>query len=131
MSYSNKSLLYVFVGECDVTKCSAIIYRDCPDAASCGSRNGYDCKYIAGGIQNSGCGWNPCSSIVGNGNWQNVCGGADAIDIIGPCSAKLAQGSNGHSRYKKVLRPGFHGIWMVYEDGRHFGDAINSINLTC
>lgn len=109
-----------------------VIYKDCQAATACGtSSTGISCKYIANGISGTNCGWNPCPAVVGNGAWQGVCGGIDAIDIIGPCKAQLAQQSNGGSPYSKSYAPGFHGVWATYENGIHLGDNVNSVKMSC
>ena len=117
---------------CDVSQCSVIIYRDCPAADSCGSANGKSCAYLPGGrSEATGCGSNPCSPVVGNGNWQSICGGIDAIEVSGPCTAQLARQSGGTSPYSKIYQSGFHGIWRTYENGVHLGDNAASVRMQC
>ena len=109
-----------------------VIYRDCAAAPGCGSKNGISCSYLSGGISaNPTCASNACPAVIGNGNWQSVCGGIDAIDIIGPCKAQLAQQSNGGLPFSKIFQPGFHGVWATYENGVHFGDRVLSVKLSC
>lgn len=93
--------------------------------------NGVNCAYIPTGISGSGCGWSVCSPVTGNGAWQTVCSGIDAIDVIGPCNAQLAIDSNGGRPYSKIFQPGFHGVWKTYENGVHFGDNVGSVKLSC
>ena len=70
--------------------------------------------------------------MTGNGEWQNICGGIDAIDVEGGCSFQLAQGSNGANPYETVYEPGFHGVWATYSaDGSHLGDNAYSVLMTC
>ena len=118
-------------GSCDISTCSVVIYKDCQAAPACGVRNGFSCSYIPQGISTSACAWNPCTPVIGNGNWQSVCGGIDAIDIKGPCKAQLAQQSNGGLPYTKIFQPGFHGVWQTYENGVHFGDRVYSVKMSC
>jgi hypothetical protein len=113
---------------CDVTKCRATIYKGCPAKDHCGP----GCDYMPGGIsQNPSCASHPCSEISATGDWQNTCSGIDGIDISGGCTAQLARGSSGSNPYSKVFQTGFTGLWMVYENGVHFGDNVNSIKFTC
>ena len=113
---------------CDVTKCQATIYQDCPAATACGS----GCDYLAGGLQeNTGCAWNGCSPVTGTGEWQDICAGIDAFEISGGCSGQLAKSSNGQNPYNQIYVNGFHGIWQTYIDGNHLGDNAKSIKMTC
>ena len=115
--------------ECDVTKCTAKVYRDCPaGGVKCGEKNGVKCDYIPGGIGDSECGYAGCSTVQGNGNWQNVCSGGDAIDITGGCVGKIAYGSR---EYSIELQPGFTGLWLRYSDNIHLGDRFNRVKLSC
>ena len=77
------------------------------------------------------CGWNECSEVSGTGDWVNICGGIDAIDVTGGCSFELAKGSNGNNPYDKIYPGGFHGVWKTYIDGVHLGDNANSVRMTC
>ena len=108
-----------------------IIYRDCKAATACGSSSGISCAYLPYGISTTGCARNPCPAVVGNGQWQTVCGGIDAIDIKGPCNAQLARQTGGGSPYSKIFIPGFHGVWATYENGVHFGDNVLSVRMSC
>eukprot|EP00795_Rhopilema_esculentum_P000397 gene397-10064_t len=125
------AVILLVEGSCDISTCSVVIYRDCQAAPACGSRNGFSCSYISQGISTSACAWNPCTPVIGNGNWQSVCGGIDAIDIKGPCKAQLAQQSNGGLPYTKIFQPGFHGVWQTFENGVHFGDRVLSVKMSC
>lgn len=113
---------------CDVTQCQATVYMDCPNSDHCGD----GCEYLEDGMGDSGCAWNACSAVTGNGEWQNICGGIDAVDVEGGCSFQLAQGSDGANAYDTIYEAGFHGVWMTYSaDGTHLGDNVGSIMMTC
>ena len=69
--------------------------------------------------------------MTATGDWQNTCGGIDAFDVSGGCTAQLARGSGGSNPYNRVFQNGFNGVWRGYEDGNHFGDNVASLKLTC
>jgi len=112
---------------CDVSQCTATVYQDCQSSDHCGA----GCAYLEDGIGDSGCAWNACSAVTGDGEWQNVCGGIDAIDIEGGCSLQMARDSDGGTPYETIFESGFHGVWMTYEDGVHFGDNVGSVKMFC
>merc|ERR1719361_2882768 len=71
--------------------------------------------------------------MTGTGDWQDICDGIDAFDLSGGCTAQLAIGSGGDNAYNTIFQSGFHGVWMVTEEGQanQFGDRAESIKLTC
>jgi len=154
---------------CDVSQCTVTVYGNCaftpssecdwdwsvgPVGPDCLAHCGDGCEYLADGIGDSGCAWDPCESgTAATGGWQNIghrddCpsgGGAggdgviDAIDVTGGCQFQLARGENGADPFSKIFEPGFHGVWNTYDvgydnsDGNHyhFGDNVLSIKMWC
>ena len=118
---------------CDVSQCSVIVYPACPSATACGSYNGKSCAYLPGGLaENPGCGSQPCTAVVGNGGWQDICGGIDALEVKGPCTAQLAKSSGGSTPYKKVYATGFHGLmYVTNENGENINHNAESVRIQC
>ena len=110
-----------------MSQCTATVYRDCPNSDHCGD----GCEYLEDGIGASGCAWNACSAVTGNGDWQSVCGGIDAVDVQGGCSLEMARGPDGANPFKTIFASGFYGVWKTYENGVHFGDNVGSVTLFC
>ena len=80
---------------------------------------------------NPGCARNPCAPLVANGQWQSTCGGIDAFEVKGPCTATLAQSGNGVNPIQKIFQPGFHGIWAITIGNINLGDNIRSVKFNC
>ena len=91
----------------DISHCKVDIYQDCPNAAGCGSQ----CTYVPNWDRSGTCAWNKCNhdyTASDPGSWQSICGGIDAINVIGEgCMAQLRQGSNISVLYKE----GLNGVW--------------------
>jgi len=119
---------------CDVAKCTATVYKDCLDAEGCGTKctsaGCTNCDYIPGGNGDSQCGWNPCNTITGTGDWQSVCTGGDALDVTGGCIAQIAN-SEADAPFDTTFQTGFTGLWKRYEEGAHLGDNFDRVKLTC
>ena len=50
---------------CEVSKCSITVYRECINLPSCGSVNGINCAYLPDGIGDSQCATSACPAVQG------------------------------------------------------------------
>lgn len=108
-----------------------VVYIGCPNAVACGTSNGINCAYIPNGAPKGGCAYGPCTPVIGNGGWLDVCSGIDGFEAFGPCTVQLARFRGGSNPYTKTYGPGYHGIWLTYDSGQHLGDNVLSVKMTC
>ena len=64
-SYSRENKRLIEQINCEVSKCSITVYRECINLPSCGSVNGINCAYLPDGIGDSQCATSACPAVQG------------------------------------------------------------------